>query len=264
MVVGVDFSPDGKKLITTVYDGNMVVWEANSGQQLEVMKGEHPSSGLGVKPGPDGVQRGFKVLSDIEAGWEIPCAAFSECVSLDGKSWCHALNKEVKVQNYGTDTTRVVLKHSANVKNAVFSPNGRKIVSASDDMTARIWDANSGAELLVLRGHTAGIYNAAFSPDGRRVISASYDNSARVWDAVTGASLAVLRGHTEPVAKACFSPDGQRIATASWDKSAKLWQRRHPDHFWGVAWLPEFWLTAALAVLLLWSLWRDRRAMREF
>ena len=58
---------------------------------------------------------------------------------------------------------------------AAFSPDGARIVSGSDDSTVRVWDAASGAELLVLRGHEGSVKAAAFSPDGARIVSGSDD-----------------------------------------------------------------------------------------
>ena len=66
---------------------------------------------------------------------------------------------------------------------AAFSPDGSRIVTASSDNTARIWDAASGKEIAVLRGHEASVDSAAFSPDGSRIVTASEDNTARIWDA---------------------------------------------------------------------------------
>ena len=80
---------------------------------------------------------------------------------------------------------------------AVFSPDGRRILTASDDQTARIWDAASGEQLTVLSGHDEGVLGAAFSPDGRRIVTASQDGTARTWDAATGRPLATLSGHDD-------------------------------------------------------------------
>ena len=111
--------------------------------------------------------------------------------------------------------------HTALVWRAVFSPDGQRILTASLDNTARLWDA-SGQPLATLSGHTALIWSAVFSPDGQRILTASLDNTARLWDA-SAQPLATLTGHTAQVYSAVFSPDGQRILTASADNMARLW-----------------------------------------
>src|SRR5947208_4715 len=78
---------------------------------------------------------------------------------------------------------------------ALYSPDGTRIVTASSDRTARLWDATSGAEIAVLRGHEGYVWSAAFSPDRTRIVTASEDKTARLWDAASGAEVAVLRGH---------------------------------------------------------------------
>jgi len=106
---------------------------------------------------------------------------------------------------------------------ATFSPDGKRVVTASVDDTARVWDADSGKFLASLQGHTARVNSAAFSPDGRRVVTASFDRTARIWDADSGQTLASLQGHTDRVTSAAFSPDGKRVVTVSWDKTARVW-----------------------------------------
>ena len=120
----------------------------------------------------------------------------------------------------------VLSGHRGTVQSAAYSPDGTRIVTASGDKTARIWDANTGTELGVLYGHGDHVNSAAYSPDGTRIVTASDDKTARLWDARTGAPLAILSGHGDQVIAASFSVDGARIVTASGDKTARLWDAR--------------------------------------
>ena len=81
---------------------------------------------------------------------------------------------------------------------AAFSPDGKRIVTASEDKTARLWDAETGKPIgEPLKGHEAyACASAAFSPDGKRIVTASEDKTARLWDAETGKPIGEpLKGH---------------------------------------------------------------------
>ena len=116
--------------------------------------------------------------------------------------------------------------HTHIVSSVAFSPDGTRIVTGSEDKTAKVWDARSGAPVLDLKGHTGVVMSVAYSPDGTRIVTGSVDKTAKVWDARTGASLLDLKGHAYLVSSVAFSPDGTRIVTGSWDKTAKVWDAR--------------------------------------
>ena len=79
--------------------------------------------------------------------------------------------------------------HTALVSSAAFSADGTRIVTASTDRTAQIWDAVSGEILREIDGHSRGLQTAVFSPDGGRVVTASMDGTARIWDVSFGMTL---------------------------------------------------------------------------
>ena len=117
----------------------------------------------------------------------------------------------------------VLSGHEHVVSHAEFSPDGDRIVTASLDKTARIWDATRGVQIAVLTGHTDRVTHAEFSPVGTRIVTASYDRTVRLWDATIGVELYVLRGHDGRVWRASFSSDDRRIVTASSDRTARVW-----------------------------------------
>src|SRR5262249_36676481 len=98
---------------------------------------------------------------------------------------------------------------------AAFSPDGKLVVTAPGDRTARVWDAATGTGLPALRGHEGTVGAPAFSPDGRRVATASEDGTARVWRAPPDAESGPETGHWPEVVLATFSPDGKRLVTVS-------------------------------------------------
>ena len=120
--------------------------------------------------------------------------------------------------------------HRESVDSARFSPNGKQIVTASGDNTARIWDSATGQTTFTLDGHTESVNSAQFSPNGRQIVTASYDNTARIWDPTTGQTVFTLDGHTYGVYSAQFSPNSKQIVTASYDNTARIWDSATGQH----------------------------------
>jgi eukaryotic-like serine/threonine-protein kinase len=113
--------------------------------------------------------------------------------------------------------------HEQEVEYAAFSPDGHRVVTASRDHTAWVWDAVTGEAITPPLRHGHIVWKAAFSPDGRRVVTASHDGTARVWDASSGQPVSPALPHQGPVVDASFSSDGRRVVTGGTDGMARVW-----------------------------------------
>jgi WD40 repeat protein len=170
------------------------------------------------------VAMGERLRGNLESALRLGVHAARLFLALDpDKSETAAPRAALAGATFQSDFRLMLSGHEDSVNTAVFSVDGSRVVTASDDKTARVWDATTGKDLVVLRGHTSRVQSAAFSPDGTRIVTASSDGTARIWDAVTGKEIIILRGHEGGVASAAFSPDGKRIVTASYDKTARIW-----------------------------------------
>ncbi|MCO5206363.1 MAG: hypothetical protein M9928_15110 [Anaerolineae bacterium] len=116
--------------------------------------------------------------------------------------------------------------HTDTVKSAEFSADGSRLLTASTDGTARIWDVATSETLATLPGHNFGVSSAEFNPDSTRIVTTADGQGAWLWDGVTGERIAALLGNQESsdiYLAPEFSPDGSRLLTAGLDGNATLW-----------------------------------------
>jgi WD40 repeat protein len=103
-----------------------------------------------------------------------------------------------------------------------FSPNGQRILTGSQDKTARLWDAATGRPVGPPLQHQHWVRCVAFSPDGTTVLTGSEDLTARLWDAATGMPCGPPIEHQGAIHSIAFSPDGRKVLTGSYDHVARI------------------------------------------
>lgn len=131
------------------------------------------------------------------------------------------------------EVTRVAGAHDDYIRSVRADSSGRRLVSASDDLTAKVWtlsgdgDAVAVHEELALTGHRHYVMSAAFAPDDdNSVATASLDRTAKLWNTADGSCTMTLKGHTAGLNALAFSRDGQAIATAADDGTVRIYSLR--------------------------------------
>jgi WD40 repeat protein len=119
---------------------------------------------------------------------------------------------------------RIVEIHREQIKSAVFSSDGTRILTACNDRTARLWDIN-GKAIKNIYGHSGAINCVAFSPTGKRILTGSSDSTACLWDS-KGSLIHRFEGHFGEINSVAFSPDEKKILTGSSDKTVCLWDMK--------------------------------------
>ena len=200
------FIADGKRLASSSDDHTVKVWDAMSGAELLTLRGR-TGPVLTVAFSPDGkrlalarqYQYGRVTVWDATSGAEsltlrgYTGRVWSVAFSPDGKRLAAAgagasqngqpRPVEIKVWDATSGAESLTLKgHTGGVTSVAFSPDGKRLASASGDNTVKLWDVTTGAESLTLKGHCGVVRSVAFSPDGKRLASASDDATVKVWN----------------------------------------------------------------------------------
>ena len=186
---GVEFSPDGRMLVSRSSDRTIKLWDAHSGELLL------------TTTDPD----------------EIPNHAL---VSPDGALlvWVNRVGKLYLYDLAARDIRQSVSVQEGWVNQIAFSSNGRQIITAGAGGTVKLWAVADGRLLREMVGHTADVGVVDWSPDDRWIATADWDGRVILWDAETGESAREIVGHTNRVQSIKFSPSGTRVVTCSWDK----------------------------------------------
>lgn len=232
-VLTASFSPDGKLIVTASADKTAKVWDAATGQLLMTLTG-HSKRVVSAVFSPDGLS--FATLSEdnsarlwhANTGREWKAVFFDKILAPsvafvpDGRIFVVTYGKEDTAEVWDIKSEKLIASlkgHTGWIATAEISPDGRHVVTTSFDKTARLWDAVTGKQLMILAERTGGflVSSARFNHDGTRIVTVDGSARATVWNTSGGVLLATLEG-----AWGKFTTDGKRIMTTG-SGFAKVW-----------------------------------------
>jgi WD40 repeat protein/outer membrane protein OmpA-like peptidoglycan-associated protein len=226
-LLGAVFSRNGKAVYTILDGGTIIVWNAETLLSTQGMFSTFGQVFTALAASPNGTHLAASSGEVIEL-WNLNTAS----------STIGRMGQESPIGAVPT-----FFGHNGIVMDVDFDRSGKRLVSASTDRTARVWDVASQKTLFVLRGHTNAVQAAQFSPDGQRIVTASLDGTIRLWRADNGKHIATLLSpvlsqmsqNDTNLAKAlqgisagalntvAFSPDASRIIAGGIGANAFVW-----------------------------------------
>jgi WD40 repeat protein len=225
------FSPDGRFIaVSSSAPGRIEVREAATGTKAFTIQNEVATN---LTFNADSTILAARLRGDLLGAWTIPAN--------DHPGWYHLTEKEdrdisgisispthphiamgnydrtIHIWHYQEQRVRKFKGHTGSIMNLCYSPDGKRIASVSGDTTARVWDAQTGEQILLLSDILGKSRGVSFSPDGKRLATGSDDQTVRIWDTNTGKEVLALTTPGNP-SVVTFSPDGQRLAAVVADR----------------------------------------------
>jgi WD40 repeat protein len=296
-LAAVAFSPDGTRVVSTSFQwipadqkprGEIIVWDVANGRELARLNDTMGTTSVAVSPDNRrvaGSDSRFITIWELDSGRHNVAFDGVDRVanprqyvaaltySPDGKRLACGLANDNYVDEQGkrpSGTVKVfdadrgtilhtLIGHRLSVWSVAFSPDGKRLVSGSDDNILRVWDMDTRQQSLEMQGGTT--YKVAYSPDGKRLVSGHRNKSLKMWDAETGRELATFKAYTGNLCAVALTNDGRCLAASSegnrftikkWHASPADEQVTFPGHN-VPAFSPDGKLIANSAPLAIWD-----------
>jgi WD40 repeat protein/uncharacterized membrane protein len=223
------FTPEGDHLIALVSNGDVLVFDYETKDQVMTLRG-HAGPLTGGDITSDGrylVTSGFDnkaIVWDLKTGNLVTVYdkhtywVLDAIFSLDDEQvYSASADGTVHIWDLHSGETLKMVPAVGGLGTIEITPDGKSVVGATIDGFVTIWDAETWEEIEVFLAHTGGSWDSALSADGSRLVTAGFEGSAKVWELPGWEPVATLYGHQGNVTEVEISPDGKIVYSGSWD-----------------------------------------------
>lgn len=234
-VKAVAFSPNGKYVATAALDRTIMIWSADRGERLRTLMG-HDDKVLCLDWGHDGRLLASGSWDTTAIIWNVTAGTRQHVLGKVGdRPWALTISQDGQKFFMGSgDRTGVVWEpamrqltalrgHRGRFIWAEFDMQGQRLLTASDDHSAILWDLKTAKPQLRLEGHKDWVMAATFTPGGQQALTCSRDGTAILWDLQTGKPKRRLEPGLGPIWEIRAHPKGGRAVTVHQDKTIVLW-----------------------------------------
>lgn len=274
LVRSLDYSADGRYMVSSSADGTVILWDAASGATIGTPLTGHAGAVNTVAFSSDGSWMASGGEDGVLRLWEVPSGDLIHEISAHPDTiWALATSPDSTIIASGSADGTIQLWDAATgepigeplvdlsdednpedstfiVHSLAFSPDGQFLASGGEDNLVRLWRIETGELLATLTSHQNWVLSLAFNSDGSQLASTGVEPTVIVWNLRTGQpELMVNTGHTNWIRDIAFSPDDSMIVTASVDRSIRFWDTATgeavlfpmlaEDQIWGVAFSPD-------------------------
>lgn len=219
----------GTPLVATgSWSGTIKLWDASLNRVSERTLA-HEDRIMGIALHPNSEQSASALMATAS-------------IDLTAKLWKITANQNDEKENEGKaeegiESTYQIQEvahlrgHASRLCKVAFHPQGDHVVTTSFDHTWRMWDVETGGEILLQDGHCKEVYGVGFHPDGSLCSTTDFGGVVHLWDLRTGKSIHHFLGHAKRVLCSEFSSNGFQLATAGDDGTLKIWDLRKRKQF---------------------------------
>ncbi len=238
-VAAISLNSDGSRLASVGADQMARVWDTASGESPAVIPvGPSAASAVALSPTADRIALGrddgsvsvfaLDAAAPRGVGGDWGAVPQVAATTADGRLLAATAVADGKpvvriVDVASGNVLQTLAGHEGAITSLAFSGNAQRIVTGSEDRSARVWNVGDGALVATIAGHNAAVTAVALNADGGQATTAAADKVLTVWNVADGAQVRTLEGHGDTIASLAYTSDGSQVVSGSADGSVRVY-----------------------------------------